>query len=701
MYYIKKIHVECDDDCIDDDIIDDEIEAILMKGLQEGTVKLHVVKCGVSGPPETGKSHVRALMLGKPRPPERESTALATEADHMTPDSNRMDAEEDFLNTKKTEKKGYVWSEVKDKSLATAIANTLYNEDYSKDEDLGIHIPSQRGNFKMISDIKKHLKKLKGKPKRKRKGLNGMCFVFFVDTGGQPQFQEILPNFIKCDINILVHNLSQSLEHCPHFDYVVNGKRFTVPEKMKLSNLTIIEQSVRSITSSLVTADVDRKPHVVVLGTHKDKCIPDPSSDPVEFDRVLREKSKTINERIKPYVGYSAGKCSVYSGQRGKDQVIVAIDGSKEGWNSNHGALEKLKIFISKQAENRPFEVPIRYFVFLQHLKARAKKGKPYITLRECCEIASSSNTSMSAQDVKKALRVFDEFNIVLYFPEILETIVFLKPGYLFGMVTDLIVSSFQCESSNMPLECSQFQDTGIFTAAVLQQISSLRLATGEFTQQLFLKLLKGLFVVTELDPGVYFMPCVLPLETLSLEVTEYREIMEQKGIIGPLILSFASKMSPRGLFCALLVALAGRAEWKLSHLQQGSFRYRNLVEFDLLKQAHCGTVRIGQVAIIDRNSCLEVHTTCESSECSLIRETVYEALGEACLNLKYNPKELVNFGFPCPCGMGEPHSTEAFPDKDVWKERCTFNRKKRPVRLSKGRTLWFGDNPCAGKCRS
>lgn len=661
-----------------------------------------MVKCGVSGPPETGKTHVRALMQGKPRPPpQRASTALATEADHMTPDFARMDAEEDFLNTEKTSKKGYVWKEVKGDNLGRVIANTLHNEDYSKTtnltgsaENFGTHVRSQRRKLKLITDIKKQLKKLKGKPKRKRKGLNGMRFVFYVDTGGQPQFQEILPNFIKCDINILVHNLSQALEYCPPFDYAIDGKRYSVPERMRLSNLTIIEQSVRSITSSLVTADVDRRPHVVILGTFKDKCI----ANPVEFDRMLREKSKTINEKIKPYVGLKAGKCNVYSPQRGKDQVIVAIDGSEGGWGSNYSALEKLKLFIDQQAVNRPFEVPIKYFIFLHHLKAQAKKGMAYTTLDACSEIASACN--MAPMEVKDALKLFNKFNIILYFPEILENIAFLKPGYLFGMVTDLIVSSFQCESDNLTSERSQFQDTGIFTAAILQQITSLQLSSGEFTQQLFLKLLKGLFVIAELEDKLYFMPCVLPLGILSREVTEYKEIMTSKSIDGPFVLSFTSKMSPRGLFCAMLVALAGRPEWSLP-IHQGCGRFRNLVEFCIHKNTTgIGRLRIGHVAIIDRNSCLEVYTTCERSELPDIRQAVCESLVKACSNLNYNPNDLLFFGFPCQCKDIEPHATEAYPDKEVWKERCSVNRRGHHSLLSKEKAVWFGNDLNVGKLK-
>ena len=237
-------------------------------------------------------------------------------------------------------------------------------------------------------------------------------------------------------------------------------------------------------------------------------------------------------------------------------------------------------------------------------------------------------------------MRKFNDLNIVLYFPHILENIAFLKPDFLFCLVTNLIVLSFQSESDNTMIECMQFQETGIFTAAMLHQIP---FTSGEFTHELFLKLLMGLYVIAEIDSGVYFMPCVLPLENLSQELTQYKKVMTSNGLDGPFILSFDSKMSPRGLFCALLVALGGRPEWNLPELQQ---RCRNLVNFNLLKNTDCGRVRIGEVAVVDRNSCLEIYTTCEASECPSIRKMVFDALEEACLNLSYNPKHLITFGF-------------------------------------------------------
>ncbi len=58
-------------------------------------------------------------------------------------------------------------------------------------------------------------------------------------------------------------------------------------------------------------------------------------------------------------------------------------------------------------------------------------------------------------------------------------------------------------------------------------------------------------------------MPCVLPsLEESPLsesdekKLDEIIELMKENGIEGPLMISFALKTSPRGLFCALVVVL-------------------------------------------------------------------------------------------------------------------------------------------------
>ncbi len=84
-------------------------------------------------------------------------------------------------------------------------------------------------------------------------------------------------------------------------------------------------------------------------------------------------------------------------------------------------------------------------------------------------------------------------------------------------------------------------------------------------------------------------MPCVLPsLEESSLteidekKLKDVEECMKENRIEGPLMIYFAFKTSPRGLFCALVVVLGSVTCWRLSNEGKNTFRRRNLVEFDI-----------------------------------------------------------------------------------------------------------------------
>lgn len=672
-------------------ITDEDDDSFINEGLESGTVSLHIVKCGLSGPPETGKTHVRALMLGMKRPRQRKSTPVGTKADQVTPDYQRI--AEDVLDIGKS---SHRWQVVGSQSMARFVANTLFSGEYSMNADteseedpvlISRHTSGKRRSAynNMVNNIRKLLKDMKGKPNRKRKGLNNVRLVYFVDVGGQPQFQEILPNFIKCDINILVHNLSQGLEHCPEFNYVFGDESFTVPEQVKAPNIDIIEQSVRSICSNM-SSSADYQPHVAIVGTFKDKCNPHSNA----YSQMLKEKSASITNRLKPYIGTSSDKkCELITASR--EQCIFAIDGSLEGWDNNSNAIEDLKQCIHNYADKSSLEVPIKYFIFLQNITAYAdKKNLQYLTLDQCILVASESEIFMTRSDVYKALNQFHDWNVILYFPEVLQKIVFIKPVFLFCKTTDLIVASFQCQFKTMNEENVYFQKSGVFTNALLKNIPSLNLTDKDFSQKDFLELLKGLFIIAELSPGRYFMPCVLPVsESSSEQLDAIKKCMRTHHVAGPLCISFSHKKSPRGLFCAMVVALAGNQRWKLRVLPDGIILHRNLLEFELHNECNDP---IGEVVVIDKNSHLEVYTTCDRNSCLYVRQTVRDAFERARSKMKYSHSDLYFVGLPCTItstcqGL---HSTKVFcTESNEWKERCSVNRGKF-ILLTPERLVWF-----------
>ena len=496
-------------------LLEAEIEALVNSGLTNDTVKLHIVTCGLSGPPGTGRGHLRTRMIGK-----RQSriccspAAVATEVDHITPDS--MKIYRTVLNSTVTKKPGksiYKWASVGSEDMARFSANSLYSNMENK-ENCYSEFSNQENSGTIVDDIKKLLREMKCK--KKGKGLNEARLVFFIDVDGKAQFQEILPNFIKCDVNLLIHNLEQDLEHCPEFSYVFENEIFMVPEQVQASGIDIIEQSVRSICSNN-TLQSERKPQVAIVGTLRDRHTPDST----KHKKMLAEKSSKINASLRKYIGSDTTKCELLAASR--EQIIFVIDTSADGWDTN-----ELKRRIHEYADRNYVKVPIKYCILIHLLVDCAEN---FVTLKQCESLAKKGGILMRLGDIEEAVKLFCDYNIILYYPEILPGIVFNKPSYLYRLTTDLIEASFQSKHSIFNRD---FQRTGVFKHHLLSRISSFETLDERFTKQDFLKLLKGLFIVAEVHPGGFFMPCVLSVtEPASKVIEQIKECMQSNCVHG------------------------------------------------------------------------------------------------------------------------------------------------------------------------
>ena len=560
--------------------------------------------------------------------------------------------------------------------------------------------PQQRRRISAIRKvIKKHLKMLstcKGKPKC----LNKMKLLYIVDTGGLPQFQEIMPIFVRnSSVTLLVHKLNESLDQCPQFDYEINGVRYSVPDEMLVTNREYLEQSLRTICSCIFSRNITKratrtipKPHFAVIGMFKDQC----------SDEMLQEKHRAVNECIKPFT--QSKKCVALTPSRHIHKPVFCIDGSEEGWAGNGDVIDDIHAHIERVTEGLGVKTPIRWFLFLNLLKDHKSR---FLSLTECYGIAEREDIMMDKSDVDDALLLFDELNLILYFPNILRNVVFCSPEFLYNKVSEIIAQSFDCreDRSGLPRqERLEFHRTGIFTRDLLERVRSLRDGFDEVTFNIdnLLYLLVKLCIIAEVSRDRFFIPCVLALhrkEHNSQLLIAIRSHMQELGI-EPLFISFPFGYSPRGVFCASVAHLAKLSNWVVESAQCQLERKRNLIEFELRNlimddsEVH-QAAPLGRVVIMDMVSHIEVYSTCEQEHLRDIRRTIYGALWCAAESLSYSPTDMeVNVGFKCriDCGVSEPHGTAAtFSQKTrKWSSKCIKNSSKRARQLTPQQMVWF-----------
>ncbi len=562
-------------------------------------INVRITKCGLSGPQLSGKTNIRALLLGKSKP-ERRSTVLSTKADPILGQ---------FVSSVARKSNALKWTSLGPDSLKRLLTNTVFEsltederqhyaentaEEFSKENNLCDEV------YSSLCDI---IKSNKGKKPSKRRTFKDVELFYLVDNAGQPQFQEILPNFVKSSVNFLVYDLTQDLGSCPKFEFYFDKKTYTIPERLKLSNLSIIEQSVLSLRSTCQTKMwKNHRPAFAILGTFKDKF------DSVSLKKALEDKSSEIKAKIQPYIGPE--HCTFLEFSR-TGNCIFPIDCSEEGWSTNEDVLLKLKGFVHEYGKKYTVDqIAMSYFIFLQEL---INKNKPYLTLQQCRTIARNGYISLDRDDVEKALCLFHDVNIILYFPHTsFKNLVFMEPSFLYDRITDIIMASFS--SPDMSTQLNNFHKTGIFMKDQLK----LRLSDyPELTETNFLTFLEDLFIVSKLREGLYFMPCVLQLEdpkSLSKEsedeLKKVKQAMQRNKVNGPLIINYNDKISPRGLICAMVVKLSTLCGWSLNKGSQ-CIRRRNLIEFKVCSPLGRSKYSpLGSAVIFDRISHLEIYTT-------------------------------------------------------------------------------------------
>ena len=416
---------------------------------------------------------------------------------------------------------------------------------------------------------------LKNRNKTKVQGLlDDSTTIFYTDTGGQPEFHEVLPALIA---GPTIFIFTFSLFHGLHNKYNVTYRSSDSKSLTYESSFTVkevFEQFLASITSYLdiLSRDValpDSKSSIpplsiLVVGTHKDLV----SSDMVsKMDEELRN---IVEETLL----YEKG-CIEYMTSGRKKQLIIPVDNYNDDDDSAKVREVVDRIIRRKTDIESPYKIkfPVPWLALEWCLR---RLPKSTVTYEKCIEIAKKCNVpEEELQDC--LLFLHHKTGTIRYYGSVkeLEHIIIIQPSVIFGAISELIISTFTDKNVD-GYEIDVFEQYGLFNSKRVETIFSNNINTFELSFDVFLALLSHLNILGpshDSELGDYFLPCALvhapDADTPPPEIP-----------LDPLLVHFKGGFVPKGVFSALLVYLLREMKWRIQRYKRRPRLYRNQVSF-------------------------------------------------------------------------------------------------------------------------
>jgi len=174
--------------------------------------------------------------------------------------------------------------------------------------------------------------------------------VQITDTGGQPQFHEVLPAFLRgTTICIFVQKLSECLDAHPQVEYYdENGIAICTPYRSPKTNLQILKHCIRTMQSFRCQKGRGKAPKLVFIGTYKDR------------EHECSETRETKNQKLVEILLPAFEEEVVYY-QLDKEELIFPLNARFPGEEERRIAEDIQRLIITKCC-SEPVNIPLRWY---------------------------------------------------------------------------------------------------------------------------------------------------------------------------------------------------------------------------------------------------------------------------------------------------------------------------------------------------
>ena len=375
--------------------------------------------------------------------------------------------------------------------------------------------------------------------------------IRIVDSGGQPQFHELIAIFLAHISGFVsVFKLSEALSKHGEVVLYDKGQPVNVPYESHYSHEQVICHDLQAIQSEAIQSGMEEMPNLAFVGTFLDeqhKC----SETPDMKDERLHS---IITEMLPPEMQ----KCVITPGGSLK-QVTFRIN-ARNPEKEDIDKVDQLKEALVIQSRVKSRDLPLKWHgleVALHMLMEELKRQS--LSRKECEYIAHKLGFDLAS--LNAALNYLRQLNIIAYY-DVLPNVIFGSSQVVLDKLTELVRYSLElkkgyCVAGGVE---RRFLQQGIISLEFLKSPAlSKHYITKLFEPEDLLKVFISLLIVSEVTAKEYIIPAVLQVSSI------YPFPPVLKGNVrSSFILHFSKQCPMFGVYCCTVSSLMSFSGWKL-----------------------------------------------------------------------------------------------------------------------------------------
>ena len=520
------------------------------------------------------------------------------------------------------------------------------------------------------------------KARARKQPLFKLQIILFLDSGGQPQFHEVVAAFSHNVSLVLVFiKLNERLDALVTNAFTdEEGEWFTEQCPSLLTNEQMVVQFVHTMMCKPVAGSEGMHTRFMVIGTHRDLMH--------ECDETLAQK----NERLASLFLPALEEHLVMNG----NDIIFAVN-AKNPDKNDEKCFDLIREKVADLSGALDVDTPIAFLALMNDVNKYAEEQrKKVVSMEECQTIAG--RLKMERQSLEAALIFFNQMSVWMYMPSVLPGVVFVDPQMPLDSINRIVQYSFRVGGGAIPglaaNECRLWKE-GVVTSEMLKEEEfHACFVKGLFEADDALKLYEKLYIVAPLNEKEFIMPAML--QTVAEKDME-RYVPAPSEHVAPLFLHFHMSRIAKGVFCSTHTCMRSKYGWTTSYTMVKRMKvpvclFRNAVQLQHPKKPY-------SVTFVHAVTHFAVYLTAPQADlpsvCPEIRDMLLDAEDSAASAFRFKNSR-ASVAFQCPCDPDDAHT--ATPNEARSNLVCSLTGKVCEGPLTPAQRVWFGATTTPGE---